>query len=78
MQKNIASHQLKNVDAKNETVWNENTYIHFIQEGSMGSKIGDETSENTVTIKATRLKDYTSQNIDFLKLDIEGAESIMS
>jgi hypothetical protein len=59
-------------------LWNENTYIHFIQEGSMGSKIGDETSENTVTIKATRLKDYTSQNIDFLKLDIEGAESIMS
>lgn len=74
LQKNIASHQLKNIDAKNEAVWNENTSLHFIQEGNMGSKIGDDTSGNTVTVKATRLKDYISQNIDFLKLDIEGAE----
>lgn len=74
LKKNIASHQLKNIDAKNEAVWNENTYLHFIQDGNMGSKIGDDTSGNTVTIKGTRLKDYINENIDFLKLDIEGAE----
>ncbi len=74
LKKNIQSHELKNIEAKNEAVWNENTSLHFIQEGNMGSKIGEGSSDNTVTVKATRLKDYITQKVDFLKLDIEGAE----
>jgi FkbM family methyltransferase len=74
LQKNILSHGLKNIEPKNEAVWNENTSLHFIQEGNMGSKIGEGSSDNTVTVKATRLKDYITQKVDFLKLDIEGAE----
>lgn len=74
LQKNIASHHLKNVDARNEAVWNANTSLQFIQEGNMGSKIGESSKSNTITVKACRLKDFLNKKVDFLKLDIEGAE----
>jgi FkbM family methyltransferase len=74
LQKNISSHYLKNIDARNEAVWIENTSLNFIQEGDMASKIGGDSSVNTVSVKAVRLKSYLNQKIDFLKLDIEGAE----
>lgn len=74
LQKNISSHQLKNVEAKNEAVWFENTSLNFIQDGNMGSKIGVDKSSHNVTVKATRLKDYLHKKVDFLKMDIEGAE----
>ncbi|MEO8860552.1 MAG: FkbM family methyltransferase [Ginsengibacter sp.] len=74
LQKNISSHHLKNVEIKNEAVWTENTSLNFIQEGNMASKIGSDSSVNTMSVKAARLKDYLIQKIDFLKIDIEGAE----
>jgi FkbM family methyltransferase len=74
LQKNILSHQLTNIDAKNEAVWIEDTSLSFIQEGGMASKIGSNSSLNTVSVKAVRLKNYITCKVDFLKLDIEGAE----
>jgi FkbM family methyltransferase len=74
LSKNISSHQLKNVEAKKEAIWTENTSLTFIQEGNMGSKISDKALPNSVEVKATRLKDYLNRRVDFLKMDIEGAE----
>jgi FkbM family methyltransferase len=74
LNKNIDSHQLKSVEAKNEAVWFENATLNFIEDGNMGSKIGDSNSSHTITVKATRLKDYLDKKVDFLKMDIEGAE----
>ena len=74
LQKNILSHHLENVEAKQEAIWDENTSLHFIQDGNMGSKIGETTSSHAVTVKATRLKDYLNERVAFLKMDIEGAE----
>lgn len=74
LKKNILSHHLENVEAKQEAIWDENTSLHFIQDGNMGSKIGETTTSHSVTVKATRLKDYLDEKVDFLKMDIEGAE----
>lgn len=74
LEKNISSHNLKNIEAKKEAIWTENTSLTFIQDGNMGSKIGNNTSSNSVEVKATRLKDYLDKKVDFLKMDIEGAE----
>lgn len=74
LQKNIASHHLKNVDARNEAVWTEDTILNFVQEGSMGSKIASENRGNTISVNARRLKSYLDKKVDFLKIDIEGAE----
>jgi FkbM family methyltransferase len=77
LQKNILSHQLKNIDAKEEAVWIETTSLNFLQKGSMDSKIVDNTSTDSITVKATRLKNYLDQKVDFLKMDIEGAEYLV-
>ena len=38
------------------------------------SRIGSEPGSKTITVNAARLKDYLTQRVDFLKIDIEGAE----
>ncbi len=76
LQKNISSFGLTNIDLRNEAVWKENTTLRFAQEGSMSSKIetnGDAASNNS-QVTATRLLDVMTRKVDFLKLDIEGAE----
>ena len=64
---------LTDVELKKEAVWVENTYLNFISDGSMSSKINLE-KENSQQVKAIRLKDYLNNKVDFLKIDIEGAE----
>jgi FkbM family methyltransferase len=75
LKKNVESHQLQNVTCLNEAVWTEDTMLQFIQDGNMGSKISSTAiSNNIINVKATRLKKYLSEPIEFLKIDIEGAE----
>jgi len=73
--KNIESHRLKNIELKNEAVWKEDTTLSFESDGSMGSKIiPDQKDGTTNSVQATRLKNYLDRKINFLKIDIEGAE----
>jgi hypothetical protein len=54
-------------------VWKENTQLKFIAQGGMDSKIS-EGAEEGILVKAYSLIDYLQDPVDFLKLDIEGAE----
>jgi FkbM family methyltransferase len=74
LEKNTLSHQLQNVSLRNEAVWIENATIRFAQEGTMSSRIEEQANSAGIEVKATRLKDLINEPIDFLKLDIEGAE----
>ncbi len=74
LQSNIKSFGYENVFARKEAVWIENTTLQFASEGSMSSRIHTEDSDNTVPVKAIKLKDYLDRTVDFLKIDIEGAE----
>jgi FkbM family methyltransferase len=75
LQRNIASHGLQNVELKNAAVWKENTMISFEAGGTMSSKIVlNKESQQSKRIPAVRLRDYLDKKIDFLKIDIEGAE----
>ena len=71
--KNVASFQLPGVELREEAVWIENAMIGFKNEGSMSSKV-DPNSKETTKVKACRLKDLLVKQVDFLKIDIEGAE----
>jgi FkbM family methyltransferase len=75
LKKNVSAYHLSDIDLRNEAVWKENTTLEFVSDGTLGSKL-DASSDhkNTVRVKASRLKDLLSQKIDFLKIDIEGAE----
>lgn len=74
--RNIKSFGFTDVTVLQEAVWNENTHISFAAEGSMSSKI-DTNNTNNTTIKAARLKDYLDKKVNFLKIDIEGAEYVV-
>lgn len=72
--KNLQLQKITDVDVRKEAVWINNSELNFSEEGGMSSKIAEEHSENAVLVKAARLKDLLTQTVDFLKIDIEGAE----
>ena len=74
LKKNIENCGFEQVEIRREAVWIENTILQFASEGSMSSRIDQNISGNTIPVKAIRLKDYLNKPVDFLKIDIEGAE----
>ena len=74
LKKNIESFGYKNIEVRKEAVWVENTIIHFTGEGSMSSRIETGSLARTVEVKAIRLSEFLNKPVDFLKIDIEGAE----
>jgi FkbM family methyltransferase len=74
LKKNLESRSLSGVELKEEAIWIKDTTLQFVSEGSMGSKIDTESKGGHQQVIATRLKKYLTKKIDFLKMDIEGAE----
>jgi FkbM family methyltransferase len=74
LQKNVLSLNYKNVSLRKEAVWIENTELQFADTGSMSSRIEQGSTGKTKAVKAIRLKELMTGPVDFLKLDIEGAE----
>ena len=74
LSRNIKTFGLTNVTLRKEAVWIEDTYLDFSNDGTMGSKIEDVHTANTRKVKAIRLNNLLTSKVDFLKIDIEGAE----
>ena len=74
LSKNIRSFGFGGVSLRKEAIWIDNTVLQFSNEASMTSKIETTDAINTIAVKAVRLKDLLNREIDFLKIDIEGAE----
>jgi FkbM family methyltransferase len=75
LQKNIESFKLSYVEVNNKAIWVNNEGIEFQMEGGFSGRIpkpGD--VENIVKVPTQRLKDLLHEKVDFLKMDIEGAE----
>jgi FkbM family methyltransferase len=77
LRSNLDAFKLKDIDARNEAVWIKDETLVF-KKGYLEGHIvdADSNEKNTIQVKATRLRDLLSQfeEIDFLKIDIEGAE----
>lgn len=76
LQKNVSNLKLDNVEVLNRAVWNEEKELIFYSGNSMsGSVMMDANNKGIpVKVKTARLKNFLNQPVDFLKLDIEGAE----
>ncbi|HEV7333529.1 MAG TPA: FkbM family methyltransferase [Flavisolibacter sp.] len=75
LSKNINANKLTNVTLRKEAIWNQTGKISFSANETEASHIiKSETATNLVD--SVRLKDFleTVEEIDFLKIDIEGAE----
>ncbi len=76
LEKNVQSYQLQDVTIINKAVWNANDEtLSFLAEGGAGGRLQEKSGQfKFVDVKTARLKDYLNEEIDFLKIDIEGAE----
>lgn len=72
---NIEKYDLTNVELINKACWNSETTLRFFSEGADGGRMAEESeTEKIITVDTIRLKKYLKEKIDFLKIDIEGAE----
>ena len=76
LEKNIQSYNLKNVTVFNRAIWDaDDETLSFLAEGGAGGRLQERSEQfNYIDVKTTRLKNYLVEEIDFLKIDIEGAE----
>ncbi|MDP2454928.1 MULTISPECIES: FkbM family methyltransferase [unclassified Kaistella] len=65
------------ITIKKEAVWIDDTELSFFSEGALaGSSVVDFGKKNNVIkVQAINLKKYLLEPVDFLKIDIEGAEN---
>jgi FkbM family methyltransferase len=74
LEKNVQSFGFTGVTLKKEAVWVEDEKMFFSERGSTDSKIIQNKSPSAVSVNGIRLKNIIDRKIDFLKIDIEGAE----
>jgi FkbM family methyltransferase len=72
-------HMLKyaDVDLRNQAVWIEDTKLDFVSEGGLSGKIlkvDDPENDSITRVDAIDFANILVQQVDFLKIDIEGAE----
>ncbi len=81
LKKNIANANLNSILLVNKGLWNKEGEIYFNEEGADGGSILDNTrneaNQKSSEIEVTSLRQYLALPVAFLKMDIEGAESIV-
>ncbi len=75
LQKNRQDNHLSNINLHNQAVWTQDTELSFSNKGSEASQI-DATGQSATKVKAIHFAHFLQQFeiVDFLKMDIEGAE----
>lgn len=88
--KNVHELELTEVELIDKAVWSSQTTIEFMSEGADAGRVtqhSDQTTSGsapvqdqiealeTYQVQTVRLRDYLTQPVDFLKVDIEGAET---
>jgi FkbM family methyltransferase len=71
--KNLAAHGLTDVDIRAEALWSSDTELAFLSDGADGGRVVP-SNKGEIRIPAVALSSFLDEPVDFLKLDIEGAE----
>lgn len=74
LRSNLASFGFDDVQVREEALWSREGKLSFLVDGADSGRLDDQKGDSSVSVKATRAKDLLDQPVDFLKLDIEGAE----
>ncbi len=75
LESNVLAFGFSDVELINKAVWNEDCPIRFVASGGVGGRIQKIQNNDKVSeLPATRLKNFLEHKVDFLKIDIEGAE----
>jgi len=75
LETNVKTYGLTNVTLLKKAVWDKEAVLEFHTDGGLGGRIGAAFGDQRPQrIQSIRLKDYINDDVDFLKVDIEGAE----
>ena len=78
LKNNIKSFDLNNVQLIQKALWNKAGETTFSSEGADAGRLADKSgTTNTATTATTSLRNYLGRPVDFLKIDIEGAETVV-
>ncbi|RYE41865.1 MAG: FkbM family methyltransferase, partial [Sphingobacteriales bacterium] len=75
LRENVETFKLKNVEVIGKAVWDKEEVLEFYTDHGMGGRVNTTyEDQEPVRIQTVRLHDYLTPDVDFLKIDIEGAE----
>lgn len=75
LQQNLSTFGFDDVELVQKAIWTEDTELQFHQDGADAGHITDgNQKEETISVRACSLRPQLQDRVDFLKLDIEGAE----
>ena len=75
LEKNIETYEMHNVKLFKSAVWDSTGILDFYTDNGLGGRLSSYTNQAPKKVDAIRLKDFIAdKHIDFLKIDIEGAE----
>ena len=74
LEKNVSVQKLRNVALVNKAVWDADAVLSFASDGADGGRVSEKAG---VPVEAVRLAPFLNRPVDFLKIDIEGAEDVV-
>ncbi len=77
LKKNLASFSFNDVIVHDQALWTDKTKVKFWHEGADAGRVLLESDAEADWVDAVRLRDYLTEPIDLLKLDVEGAETVI-
>lgn len=78
LKENIEASGFTNVKLFENAVWVKDELLSFFTDNGMGGRLNEGyKAQKPKEIKSVRLYDYLSDKVDFLKIDIEGAEDVV-
>jgi len=76
LEKNIYKSGFSNIELVKKALWTSETFLEFMSERADAGRVTQlESDRPSYQVPTVRLRDYLTNPIDFLKLDIEGAET---
>jgi FkbM family methyltransferase len=76
LEQNMKAFNFSDVELIKKACWNEETTLKFYSEGADGGRVAmNFDTEQIIEVPTIRLRKFLDRKVDFLKIDIEGAEA---
>src|SRR5262249_32857313 len=74
LQENVDTFELQDVVVRGQAVWDASTTLDFFPEGSYAGRLaGPQPGVTPIRVQTQRLRECLDQQVDLLKLDVEGS-----
>lgn len=75
LKSNIKKFGFQHIKLEKKALWKTETTLKFQSEGADGGRLESKSNSDLIEVSTLSLRSYLQEEVDFLKLDIEGAET---